>query len=62
MMTYYCKLLCIVLFVILLGGGKSQAQSKEVVVYRDYTRQEAGLVVSLYGVGVMSLFIGIMEL
>ena len=27
-MTYYCKLLCIVLFVILLGGGKSQAQSK----------------------------------
>ncbi len=46
-MTYYCKLLCIVLFVILLGGGKSQAQSKEVVVYRDYTRQEAALLDSL---------------
>ena len=61
-MTYYCKLLCIVLFVILLGGGKSQAQSKEVVVYRDYTRQEAALLDSLKREGVMSLFKGINEL
>lgn len=60
-MGYYCRLVCVVLFVSLVGTT-CRAQQKGNVIYRDYTRQEVTLLDSLKQEGVMSLFKGINEL
>ena len=62
-MKYWCKFLCIGLYLVVFASVICQAQRKEKeVVYRDYTHMEADLLDSLNQDDVKMLFKGVQAL
>ena len=62
-MKYWCKFLCIGLYLVVFASVICQAQRKEKeVVYRDYTHMEADLLDSLKQDDVKMLFKGVQAL
>ena len=59
-MNYWCKFLCVGLYLIVFGSVACQGQkNKKEVVYRDYTHMEADLLDSLKRDEVKTLFCGV---